>query len=124
MGIQSDVFFAHKACVSLPQEHVDMLVNRFGAVTHTNAEGTAYSMQSVKWYRDSDKDLEGFYIFLDMLYSSDYIVIEACHDYPGSTESDAGGWYDNPWEAYRFVRTGIEFNTRASKAIQHPKRKG
>ena len=110
MGIRSDVFFAHKNCVSIPEKFHDMLEQKHGAEVYLTDEGTAYSMEYTKWYMDCDTDMVEFYEFLANLNTSDFIVIEACHDYPMNTDGDAGNWYDNPWGAERFIRTGIEFN--------------
>ena len=110
MGIRSDVFFAHKASLELPQKFVDMLVNRFGAEVLNHKEGVAYNMQYVKWYVNDDTDLVEFYNFLEDHYH-DFTIIEACHDYPESTDGDAGAWDNNPWGACRFVRCGIELDS-------------
>lgn len=109
MSSRSHVFFAHKVNVKLPQHFSELLVSEFGAEILGHEEGTAYNIEDVKWYVDNDNDLKGFYTFLNELKSSDYVVIEACYDYPESNYGDAGAWYDNPWEARRFVRTGIKF---------------
>ena len=110
MGIRSDVFFAHKSSLELPQKFATMLTDRFGAGVLNHNEGTAYNMQDIKWYCDDDTDLVEFYSFLNDHHYDDFTVIEACLDYPDSTDGDAGAWIDNPWGAYRFVRTGIEFD--------------
>ncbi len=111
MGIRSDVFFAHKASVVLPQEYADMLVNRFGAEVISHSEGTAYSMEYVKWHPELDGQLIQFYNFLENNVDfNDFTVIEACLDYPENTDGDSGKWYNNPWGASRYVRTGIEFD--------------
>lgn len=111
MGIRSDVFFAHKNTIQLPQEYADMLMNRFGAKVLFHPEGTGYSMDYVKWYRNDDEELIQFYNFLETKVDyCDYTVIEACLDYPESSDGDAGEWYNNPWGASRYVRTGIEFD--------------
>lgn len=109
MGIRSDVFFAHKSSITLPQKFVDMLVNSHGAERFEHPEGIAYAMEYTRWYMDCDNALVEFYEFLTNLNIDDFIVIEACHDYPEHTDGDAGDWYGNPWGASRFVRTGIEF---------------
>ena len=109
MGIRSDVFFAHKSSLSLPQKFVDMLTQNFGAEILNHKEGVAYNMQYVKWHL-SYEELVDFYSFLNDQSDDDFVVIEACQDYPESTDGDAGAWNDNPWGAYRFVRTGIEFD--------------
>lgn len=112
MGTRSDIFFAHKSSVQLPLEYADMLMNRFRAKVLFHSEGTAYSMEHVKWYQNDDEELIQFYNFLDNenIAYSDFIVIEACYDYPESTDADSGAWHNNPWGAHRYVRTGIDFD--------------
>ena len=110
MGIRSDVFFAHKASITLPQKFVVMLTQRFGAEVLSHSEGTAYHMQDIKWYPDDDAEVGELYNYLENLDCfDDCVIVEACHDYPEYNDGDYGAWNDNPWRAYRFVRTGIEF---------------
>mgnify|MGYP003345270139 CR=1 FL=1 len=107
MEIRSDVFFAHKSSVSLPQHLVEMLENECAEVFH-HAEGTACYMDSVRWYKNSVSEIVEFYEFLDGLDSYDYVAIEACQGYPEIVSGDAGAWHSNPWQASK-NRTGIQF---------------
>jgi hypothetical protein len=73
-------------------------------------EGVAYVFRDVRWYMD-DEDIAALYKLLSSIDDEDdYIVIEACHDYPDSDEGDAGCWTDNPWNAQRITHVTIEFD--------------
>ena len=112
MGIRSDVFVALKKELveKLPAKHDKLLREGFGAEVLEHADGRAYFMTFVKWYVDLDSELRALYAWLDKKASDeDFIIVEACHDYPESHDGDAGDWGDNPWGACRYVRAGIEF---------------
>lgn len=48
--------------------------------------------------------------FLKTQPESDYLVVEACYDYPDSDDGDMGKWTDNPWDIRRVVSVDILFN--------------
>ena len=113
MGIRSDVFVALKKELveKLPEKYDKMLREEYRAEVLEHAEGRAYFMEYVKWYAHNDAELVEFYEWLDGNEAMDqHLVIEACHDFPESTDGDAGDWNNNPWGACRYVRAGIEFD--------------
>tara|TARA_Y100001963_G_scaffold148374_1_gene226182 strand:- start:15 stop:386 length:372 start_codon:yes stop_codon:yes gene_type:complete len=53
----------------------------------------------VKWYWHDYDDIIAFMKHLDDDHDDDdWLLLQACHDYPDSTEGDEGGWYDNPFD--------------------------
>lgn len=109
MGIRSDVFVAVKSSIQdeFKKEFEAKLVENYGAKVYLHPEGTAYSMEYVKWYHD---ELVALYRWLGEQEDDDFIVIQVCAEYPDDHEGDAGDWINNPWEAERYYRVGIEFN--------------
>ena len=39
----------------------------------------------------------------------DWIIVQACHDYPDSTDGDEGGWYDNPFNLVKSVSVELSW---------------
>lgn len=119
MGIRSDVFVGMKHGVQNKiNDGVGTDANMVRSLLASaddrleSDEGVAYVFRDVKWYMDEDEELAALYELLSSIDDDDYIVIEACHDYPDSDEGDAGCWNDNPWNARRVVRATIEYNGR------------
>ena len=55
--------------------------------------------QDVKWYSHNYEDIIAFMRHLnDDHDAEDWLLLQACHDYPESTEGDDGSWYDNPFD--------------------------
>lgn len=107
MGIRSDVGLACK------KDLAKLVLERFpwvaeSAEEHTHDEGTLFHFTDIKWYRDLDEDIIALYAFLKE-HDEDYLIVEACHDYPESDQGDAGSWTDNPWNVYRAVSVSISF---------------
>jgi hypothetical protein len=108
MGVRSDVFLAVKAAIQdeFKKDFEAKLVENYGAKVYLHPEGTAYSMEYVKWYYD---DLVALYRWLGEQKGDDFIVIEACAEYPDESAGNFGDWDDNPWGAERYYRVSIEF---------------
>ena len=107
MGIRSDVGFACKT------ELAKEVTEKFPWVAeqsdkYENDEGILFHFTDIKWYRDID-DFVALYKFLKEHNEDDYLIVEACHDYPESDQGDAGNWTNNPWNVYRAVSVRIEF---------------
>lgn len=107
MGIRSDVGFACKTDLA------KLVVEKFPWVAeqsdeYSNNEGSLFHFTDIKWYRDCDEDISALYQFLKG-HEKDYLIIEACHDYPESEAGYSGSWTDNPWNMYRVVSVCIEF---------------
>ena len=111
MGVRSDVFLCLKnlAHDEMPERIKKMLKGGYGAAVQLHPEGSAYVIESVKWYVREHQELRELYAYLDTLSPEEYQVIEACHDYPESTDGDQGAWFDNPWGARRVTTVRIEF---------------
>ena len=53
----------------------------------------------VKWYSHDYDDIIAFMRHLnDDHDDDDWLLLQACHDYPDTTEGDEGGWHDNPFD--------------------------
>ena len=113
MGVRSDVFLCLKnlAHDEMPERIKKMLKGGYGASVQLHPEGSAYVIESVKWYVDEHQELRELYAYLDTLSLEEYRVIVACHDYPESTDGDQGAWFDNPWGARRVTTVSIEFQS-------------
>ena len=121
MGIRSDVGIAIK----------HSLYNILSAASKTlldeadhkedHVQGRLFVFHDIKWYTSSDDELVDFYKDLsfpkllkkqiDSDYDSDedYIIVDACHDYPESTDGDAGSWHDNPWDLSKSVSASLNY---------------
>lgn len=115
MGTQSDVFVGMKHNVqnkindgvSTDADKVRFLLASADDYLEAD-EGVAYVFRDVKWYME-EEDIAALYELLRSTGEENYIVIEACHDYPDSDEGDAGCWTDNPWNAQRVTHVTIEY---------------
>ena len=114
MGIRSDVAVALKKNVfdNLSAGSRQTLSEWFGEPASVNGQGhVLFYTEFVKWYFSSYEDLVALYAeLLDSFDEEEYLIVQACHDYPESTEGDLGGWYDNPWGAYRSVRVEVKWD--------------
>lgn len=108
MSIRSDVAVAvsAKAKVFLSEDTIRWMTNDCDSSVDS-AEGSFFLFKDIKWYRGSDTEIDKLYAELQKAEDSDYLIIEACHDYPTSDEGDAGSWYDNPWNIHRCVSVEI-----------------
>jgi len=110
MGITSSVVVALKASVytGLSAESKGTLNKLLGGPQDTTKEGhVIFSEEHIKWYYDLDEDLLKFYEELFKFDSDDYLILEACHDYPNSEDGDQGSWHDNPWSCYKSVDVSL-----------------
>ena len=110
MGVRSDVGIAMKEYVfqNLSQKAKDFL-EEWGFEEETvykpenkkdeDAAGRLFATRDVKWYWHDYEDIQAFMRHLnDDHDEADWLLLQACHDYPESTEGDEGGWYDNPFD--------------------------
>ena len=110
MGIRSDVGIAMKEYVFQNlSEKAKKFLEEWGfeerEVYKSESEkdeddaGRLFVTQDVKWYYFDYEDIIAFMKHLnDDHDEEDWLLIQACHDYPESTEGDEGGWYDNPFD--------------------------
>jgi len=47
---------------------------------------------------------------LNDLPDEDYLLLEACYDYPSSEENCIGEWFENPWGMRRSVLAEVRFD--------------
>ena len=109
MGIRSDVGVAFKQELwdQVKDNKVFSFLTEEGTLHDDEDEGVLFVFEDVKWYREDD-DIVNLYAKLNELNEDDFLVVEACHDYPTSEEGDLGNWFDNPWNLHRSVR--VELN--------------
>lgn len=111
MGIRSDVTIALKKNVydGLSAESKKTLSDWFEEPASKTKEGDVlFYIEDVKWYFDICDDLVALYNELEDKFDyDDFLIIQACHDYPRSIDGDLGGWIENPWETYRTWTVGV-----------------
>tara|TARA_Y100001973_G_C5207916_1_gene343045 strand:+ start:7564 stop:8016 length:453 start_codon:yes stop_codon:yes gene_type:complete len=120
MGIRSDVFVAVKNHIflNLKEETQKFLAESSDQTSIKPLEGRAFIFESVKWYVEDNPEIIELYEALRYLISSpengfseeDFIIIEACGEYPDHEENNLGAWTDNPWEAYKEISVSINVN--------------
>jgi hypothetical protein len=106
---RSTVFAAFKT--ELHQKLVHLAIFERGD-RYDHSDGVAYSFPAIKWYTGEGevKELYDALAAHDDPAGNNHLIIEACHDYPESTDGDSGSWCDNPWNARRVVTVGINFD--------------
>ena len=112
MGVRSEVVVAMKMDVynKLTPETVDWL-NTISDQQDLRSEGDGVSFRFdyIKWYTDSYPPIMQLYKELDLMErDEDYMVIDACSEYPDNDENDLGSWCENPWGYYKNVSVTIE----------------
>jgi len=116
MGIRSDVFVATKEHIFLNlKPETQKFLEEMSDQSSKKPEGRAFIFESVKWYRDDYPEIVELYDALKYLtsspengfYEEDYIIIEACGEYPEYDENNIGEWHDNPWEAHKEVSVTV-----------------
>jgi hypothetical protein len=110
MGIRSDVGVAFKypLCVDI-SKLVALLED---AEIYEAPEGILYVFRDIKWYVDDYAEISRLYKELQACDSDTYLIIEACHDYPNTTDNDIGCWHDNPWQLAKWVSASIAFTVK------------
>ena len=115
MGVRSDVAVALKKNVweSLTPESKKTLGEWFpeGPASETQDGHVLFYDERIKWYHEIYEDLVQLYAELNGVFDDeDYLIIQACHDYPTSDEGNLGGWYENPWEMYKNWSVSLEWD--------------
>jgi len=113
MGIRSEVGFAAKPNVveNLSEEARATITRYFGEVHDQHEEGTLWFVERIKWYSDTYDDLISLYAELENFDDEDYIIVQACYDYPTLDEGNIGDWRDNPWNMYKEVSVRVRLTT-------------
>ena len=114
MGIRSDVAIAMKEYVyeNLSPE-VRKILKEWGFEEQSaykpeneaclDDAGRLFITEGVKWYSGYE-DVTALYKHMNEAHDEeDWIIVQACHDYPDSTDGDEGGWYDNPFSLSKSV---------------------
>ena len=113
MGIRSDVAVALKKNVwdNLTAESKSTLDDWFVKPENVTEEGhVLFYVERVKWYRSYDDLVQLYAELTDVFDDEDYLIVQACHDYPESDEGNLGGWYENPWEIYKNWEVSLEWS--------------
>ena len=120
MGVRSDVAIAMKEYV---YENLSPKAKKFleewgfeERSSHTPSgekdvddAGRVLVTQDVKWYWHDYDDIIAFIKHLsDDHDEEDWLIIQACHDYPGDEEGNAGEWYENPFNLHK--QTSVELS--------------
>ncbi len=110
MGIRSDVGIAMKEYVFQNlSEKAKKFLEEWGFEEQTvykpenekdeDQAGRLFMTTDVKWYHHSYEDIQAFMRHLnDDHDDDDWLLLQACHDYPDSNDGDEGGWHDNPFD--------------------------
>ena len=122
MGVRSDVGIAMKEYVfqNLSEKAKEFL-EEWGfeerealdleSVKDEDDAGRLFVTQDVKWYWHDFEDIIAFMKHLkDDHDDADWLLLQACHDYPDSTDGDEGGWHDNPFDFYKQVSVELNWN--------------
>lgn len=110
MGVRSDVVLVLKT--ELVEKLSDEMKKRWFHDCnrcYKNSAGVLYEWEYVKWYMDDYPELKEMYAWLREQPTEDFLVVEACHDYPENCDGDLGSWNDNPWNVYRNVSVSVNF---------------
>jgi hypothetical protein len=126
MGIRSDVAIALKNNVleGLSAESKKALDEWFGQTSSVTEEGVLFYEEGVKWYNEIYTDLTALYSDLANFDEEDYLIVAGCHDYPESSNGDAGGWYENPWEVYKSWSVSVEWAVDTADELDNRKATG
>ena len=110
MGIRSDVAIAvKKETFAALSARSQLMVRENFEEVEKDDEGILFHCNDIKWYTGSNSDIIRLYEELYELDDDSYLIIQACHDYPETTDGDLGAWYENPWEVYRDIRVSIDW---------------
>lgn len=107
---RSDVGFACKAEIAKQIDELFPWVREEADTVSELPEGTLYHLTDVKWYYELDKEIKELYTWLKEKEAGDYLIIEACYDYPSSENGDLGDWLDNPWNMCRNISVSVAFD--------------
>jgi len=104
MSIRSDFGFAFKSHLLevMQSKEIYNFLFDFADETHCHVEGTLFVFRSSKNWADSYPEYD-----LLQLKDDDYLIIQACDEYPSSLKGDRGDWHDNPWGLGRYVSVSL-----------------
>jgi len=65
----------------------------------------------VKWYSHDYEDIIAFMRHLhDDHDDDDWLLLQACPEYPADDDGDDGGWYENPFDFNKNVTVELSWN--------------
>ena len=111
MGIRSDVVVCMKSEIYKKlSDETRHFLQHDARMAAPEPEGIAFIFEDIKWYRYSgDTEIESLYSDLAPSDEDDYIIIEACPEYPShESDGDEGAWEDNPWGFRKEISVSID----------------
>lgn len=104
MGTRSDVFVVIHKDLWPKVSHLGFWgdADAMGGTDHR-----AFLFTDIKWNRYDDESIQELYVLIEDQPELHWIV-EACHDYPESSDGDSGEWSDNPWGGRRQISVTID----------------
>jgi len=109
MSIHSDVAIAIHKDLTISEKTTSWLKILADKVDESD-EGTLYVLECVSWYKDTDPDIKHFFAEIGQCNAGKYLIVEACHEYPGSSD-DIGEWTENPWNLSKYVKESLYYET-------------
>jgi hypothetical protein len=121
MGVRSDVGIAMKEYV---YQNLSVKAKEFlkewgfeESARRTSEEvndeddaGRLLTTSDVKWYHFDYEDIQAFMKHLrDVHDEDDWLLLQACHDYPETDDGDEGGWYNNPFDFVKNVSVELSW---------------
>ena len=121
MGIRSDVGIAMKEYVFQNlSEKAKKFLEEWGFEEQTaykpenekdeDQAGRLLMTTDVKWYHHSYENIQAFMRHLnDDHDDDDWLLLQACHDYPDTNDGDEGGWHANPFDFTKNVSVELSW---------------
>lgn len=117
MSGRSEVVIALKKSINdLIVEANPML--KYADNIYTHELGTLYHFDNIKW-NDIDPVVGTLYALLEQQSPVDYLIIQACFDYPESSDGDKGKWVDNPWNLYRRISVSVNIGPMGNVYVKY-----
>jgi len=83
---------------------------QYGRITKDDL-GSLFIAEGVKWYHFEYDDIAAFYKYMNENHDpEDWLIVQACHDYPESTDGDEGEWHDNPFGLRKCVSVELAWD--------------
>ena len=121
MGVRSDVGIAMKEYVFQNlSEKAKKFLEEWGFEEQTvykpenekdeDQAGRLFMTSDVKWYHHDYEDIRDFMHHLHEDHDDDdWLLLQACHDYPDSNDGDGGEWHDNPFNLCKHVTVELSW---------------
>jgi hypothetical protein len=109
MSSRSDVVFACREQIKKSIDDCFPWVRKDSEYVLTDNQGILFHFVDVNWDLIYDEDINALYRWLDSQNAKDFIIIEACYDYPNSDSGNLGEWTENPWNIRKAISVSIEY---------------